>query len=108
MVIFREIRGENHIQTCGCFEAIGTVLADQGRYDDAFIGYGKALAIRIKLFGEHHLTTADSYGNIGLNMKRKADLDTNFEMCRWAPLFFLVFFARIDLSVPITMVLIFL
>ena len=52
--ICREIHGENHFQTCDCYEAIGNVLSDQGRYEDAFIGYGKALAIRLNLFGEHH------------------------------------------------------
>ena len=37
----------------------------QGRYDDAIIEYGKALAIRMKIFGENHLKTAISYYNIG-------------------------------------------
>ena len=48
--IFREIHGENDRRTCDCYEAIGNVLGQQGRYDDALIGYGKALAIRMKIF----------------------------------------------------------
>ena len=74
--IFREIHGENHGNTCECYEAIGNILSCQGRYDDAFIGYGKALAIRKKMFGENHIDIGRSYYNIGVvNQLKKGDYD---------------------------------
>jgi len=69
----KEINGDNHASTCDCYDAIGIVMFSQGRYDDALIGYGKALAIRMKVFGEHHIDAAYSYFNIGLVMKKKPD-----------------------------------
>ena len=44
-------------------------------YDDALIGYGNALAIRIKIFGENHIDTGRSYYNIGIVQLRKGDFD---------------------------------
>ena len=47
----------------------------QGRYDDALIGYGKALAIRIKIFGENHIDIGRSYYNIGIAQSLKGDFN---------------------------------
>ena len=70
-----EVYGENHAETCSCYEAIGNTMSNKGRYDDAYIGYGKALAIRINLFGKHHLHTASSYYNIGVVLNKKCKYD---------------------------------
>ena len=38
-----------------------------------FIGFGKALAIRMKIFGEGHIGTGQSYYKIGFAKKNKGD-----------------------------------
>ena len=45
------------------------------RYDDAYIGFGKALAIRMKIFGENHIGIGRSYYSIGLVQIEKGDYE---------------------------------
>ena len=42
--------------------------------------YNKCLAVREKVYGEDHTSTAVSYNNVALMMDEKGDLDSALEM----------------------------
>jgi tetratricopeptide (TPR) repeat protein len=74
----------DHEYTATCYESIGNVFLCKSRYDDALIGYGKALSIRLRLLGENHTETATSYYNIGLVLANKDQFDQALENFRKA------------------------
>ncbi|MBA8667731.1 tetratricopeptide repeat protein [Holosporaceae bacterium 'Namur'] len=57
------------------YNNIGLVLAAKEMYKDALEYLNKALVIREKIFGQKHLSTAESYSNIGqvLRLQEKYD-----------------------------------
>ena len=67
--------GEEHKSTLTLYDGIGKVLLGQERFDDALIGMGKALSIRLKLHGENHIDTANSYYNIGIVQVKKSQYE---------------------------------
>ena len=48
LAILRETLGEYHEYTATCYESIGIVFLSKARYDDALIGCGKVLSIRLR------------------------------------------------------------
>lgn len=47
----------------------------QERYDDALIGIGKALAIRLRVLGENHVNVGTSYFHIAVVLEKKGQYD---------------------------------
>ena len=69
--MLKDVLGDDYCQTSIIFNNIGNIIQLKGKPDDALIGYGKALAIHTKLFGENHNVTAQSHHNIGLALFKK-------------------------------------
>lgn len=51
-------------------------------YDDDNFGFSKALAMRLNLFGDHHLNTVGSYYNIVQVLLDKGDYDGAFKKAK--------------------------
>jgi len=57
--------GENHLDTAGNYNNIGSVYYYKKNYDKALEYYNKSLKIDLKTLGENHPRTAADYNNIG-------------------------------------------
>ncbi|CAB4013397.1 Nephrocystin-3 [Paramuricea clavata] len=73
LLIWRD--SEKHHYRSRTFNDLGESYTKMGKFDQAKDYYQRALEIREKLLGPHHVNVADSYNNIGTVYDEKGDLD---------------------------------
>jgi ankyrin repeat protein/Tfp pilus assembly protein PilF len=73
--LIQKAYGEEHIDVATIYNNIGTVLADQGKYDEALILYNKTCDIQLKVLGKMHPHVAGDYNNIGASLKAQGKYD---------------------------------
>jgi tetratricopeptide (TPR) repeat protein len=60
----REVLGKEDVSTTASLGLLGTVLIDQGKYEQAEEIYGQALRLRETVLGKEHLSILTSMNNL--------------------------------------------
>ncbi|CAJ1968179.1 unnamed protein product [Cylindrotheca closterium] len=75
--------GEDDIAVAKTLMYIGSILREEGDFNEAFEKLNRSLAIRVKKLGRH-CDTADSYEEIGITFQRQGEHEQAKEMFREA------------------------
>jgi len=61
-----QLDGESHSEIADCYDYLGKVERNQGKFDNAKANLEKAVEIYLEIYGENHTKVAESLGNLGI------------------------------------------